>query len=252
MHVQGSACRLPGDLPTRFGGLAKLRPERERRCASVSATSSNPVAAAPSQSARRGAVLGRLAGEGGKVRRGDFRYEAKSWKVERRVIAVSRPGLRAPTAIYRDESAEGCPALCEKAYCARGRPSLIKAQAAPRLASEHCLLRQSDRQPVPAAASHRRDWLMHTLRGLAPKTSFWHCDAVDTVRLSLFKVAVRVTDLFTKIKDLAAHRPLPINTASPLRRSSGQTAAVIVGARRPLKPSSPQPSSPKNAPPAPP
>jgi hypothetical protein len=43
-------------------------------------------------------------------------------------------------------------------------------------------------------------WLMHTLRGLAPKASFWRDAQFDTVRLSLIKVAVRVTELVTRIK----------------------------------------------------
>jgi hypothetical protein len=50
------------------------------------------------------AALGRVDGEGEKVRRyGDFRYAATSWKVERRVIAASRPDPKAPTAAsHRD------------------------------------------------------------------------------------------------------------------------------------------------------
>ena len=41
---------------------------------------------------------------------------------------------------------------------------------------------------------------MHTLRAQAPKTSFWRDAQFDTMRLSLIKVAVRVTELVTKIK----------------------------------------------------
>jgi hypothetical protein len=41
---------------------------------------------------------------------------------------------------------------------------------------------------------------MHTLRGLAPKSSFWHQAQFDILRLGLIKVAVRVTELVTKIK----------------------------------------------------
>ncbi len=43
-------------------------------------------------------------------------------------------------------------------------------------------------------------WLMHTLRGLAPNASFWRDAQFDTLRLSLIKVAVRITELVTKIK----------------------------------------------------
>ena len=43
-------------------------------------------------------------------------------------------------------------------------------------------------------------WLLHTLRGLAPKRSFWHDAQFDTIRLALIKVAGRVTELATRIK----------------------------------------------------
>jgi hypothetical protein len=43
-------------------------------------------------------------------------------------------------------------------------------------------------------------WLMHTLRGLAPKRSYWRDAQFDKLRLGLLKVAARVTDLATRIK----------------------------------------------------
>jgi hypothetical protein len=43
-------------------------------------------------------------------------------------------------------------------------------------------------------------WLLHTLRGLAPRTSFWRDAQFDTIRLALIKVAARVTELVTRIK----------------------------------------------------
>lgn len=43
-------------------------------------------------------------------------------------------------------------------------------------------------------------WLLHTLRGLAPKTSFWHRAQFDTIRLALIKVAARVAELVTRIR----------------------------------------------------
>src|ERR1700694_5509704 len=83
------------------------------------------------------AALGRLASEAEKVRRyGDFRYAAKSWNVERRVIARVEgrtPGCRQP--LHRHQSggpAQG--ALREGLLRARtGREPDQGAQAAPRL-----------------------------------------------------------------------------------------------------------------------
>ena len=43
-------------------------------------------------------------------------------------------------------------------------------------------------------------WLLHTLRRLAPKTSFWRDAQFDTLRLALIKVAARVTEKITRIK----------------------------------------------------
>lgn len=43
-------------------------------------------------------------------------------------------------------------------------------------------------------------WLLHTVRGLAPKTSFWRDAQFDTLRLGLIKVAARVTEMKTRIK----------------------------------------------------
>jgi hypothetical protein len=43
-------------------------------------------------------------------------------------------------------------------------------------------------------------WLMLNLRGLAPKLSFWRDAQFDTIRLSLLKVAARVTEMATRIK----------------------------------------------------
>jgi Transposase DDE domain group 1 len=43
-------------------------------------------------------------------------------------------------------------------------------------------------------------WLLHTLRSLAPKRSFWREAQFDTLRLMLIKVAGRVTELATRIR----------------------------------------------------
>ena len=43
-------------------------------------------------------------------------------------------------------------------------------------------------------------WLSHTLRGLAPKRSFWRDAQLDTIRLALIKVVGRVTELASRIE----------------------------------------------------
>ncbi len=103
------------------------------------------------------AALGRLAGEGEKVRRyGDFRYAAKSWTSRaprRRPRRGRSPGRRQP--LHRHQSAGPAQgALRESLLCqgTGGKPSDQGAQAAPRLRPN--LLPQSDRQPVPPADPH--------------------------------------------------------------------------------------------------
>ena len=61
-------------------------------------------------------------------------------------------------------------------------------------------------------------WLLHTLRGLAPKRSFWRAAQFDTLRLMLIKVAGRVTELATRIQ-------LALPSSYPYRRSLTLLAA---------------------------
>ena len=43
-------------------------------------------------------------------------------------------------------------------------------------------------------------WLMHSLRGLAPRTSSWRDPQFETKSFCLIKVAGRVTEMVTRIK----------------------------------------------------
>jgi hypothetical protein len=148
------------------------------------------------------AALGRLDGEADKVRRyGDFRYAATSWKVERRVIARVEAGSQGADSRFIVTNLAGLPkALYEKVYCARGQAeNLIKA---------HKLHLASDRTSCTKATANQFRLLIHTaaywlllsLRGLAPRNSFWRDAQFDTIRLCLIKVAGRVTELVTRIK----------------------------------------------------
>ena len=114
---------------------------------------------------------------------------------------VSRPDPRAPTAASSSTNLRGLPkSLYEKVYCARGQAeNLIKA---------HKLHLASDRTSCTKATANQFGllihtaayWLMLSLRGLAPRTSFWRDAQFDTIRLCLIKVAGRVTEMVTRIK----------------------------------------------------
>ena len=131
----------------------------------------------------------------------EFRYGAKTWKTERRVIARIEASSQGVDSRFIVTNLAGLPkSLYEKVYCARGQAeNLIKA---------HKLHLASDRTSCSKATANQfrllihtaAYWLMHSLRGLAPKSSFWRDAQFDTLRLGLIKVAVRVTELVTKIK----------------------------------------------------
>jgi hypothetical protein len=148
------------------------------------------------------AAMGRIEGEADKVRRyGEFCYAAKSWKVERRVVARVEAGPQGADSRFIVTNLAGLPkSLYEKVYCARGQAeNLIKA---------HKLHLASDRTSCTKATANQFRLLIHTaaywlmlgLRGLAPPTSFWRDAQFDTIRLCLIKIAGRVTEMVTRIK----------------------------------------------------
>ena len=132
---------------------------------------------------------------------GEFRYAARSWKVERRVIGRVEASPQGCDSRFIITNLAGTPRwLYESVYCQRGQAeNLIKA---------HKLHLASDRTSCSSAAANQfrllihtaAYWLLHTLRGLAPKTSFWRAAQFSTLRLALIKVAARVIEMKTRIK----------------------------------------------------
>jgi hypothetical protein len=162
----------------------------------------NQVLAAKVTDLAEDAAVARALGEAEKVRRfGEFRYAAKSWKVERRVIGRVEASPQGSDSRFIITNLAGAPRwLYESVYCRRGQAeNLIKA---------HKLHLASDRTSCTSATANQfrllihtaAYWLLHTLRGLAPKTSFWRDAQFDTIRLALIKVAARVTEMVTRIK----------------------------------------------------
>lgn len=148
------------------------------------------------------AALARLDAGGAKVRRwSELRYGAKSWKGERRVIArVEASGMGVDSRFVVTNLPGTTRWLYEKVYCGRGQAeNLIKA---------HKLHLASDRTSCTKATANQfrllihtaAYWMLHSLRGLAPKTSFWRDAQFDTLRLAFVKIAGRVTELATRIK----------------------------------------------------
>jgi hypothetical protein len=149
-----------------------------------------------------GAALDRVTGAAAKSRRyAELRYAARTWSTERQVIARVEASAQGSDSRFVVTNLTGMPRwLYEEVYCARGQAeNLIKA---------HKLHLASDRTSCSRATANQfrllihtaAYWLLHTLRGLAPKASFWGDAQFDTIRLALIKVAGRVTEMATRIK----------------------------------------------------
>ncbi len=171
------------------------------------------------------AAMGRIEGEGAKVRRyGEFRYAAGTWGAERRVIARVEASDRGTDSRFIVTNVAGAPRwLYGAVYCARGQAeNLVKAHKV-HLASDRTSCTKATANQFRLVLHTAAYWLLHTLRGLAPKRSFWRDAQFDTLRLMLIKVAGRVTELATRIK-------LALPSSYPYR------ASLVLLATRAAKP----------------
>lgn len=148
------------------------------------------------------AAVGRVGGEAVKVRRfTEFHYAARSWTVQRRVIARVEASAQGADSRFIVTNLKGTPkALYEKVYCARGcMENLIKAHKR-HLASDRTSCSKATANQFRLLIHTAAYWMLHTLRALAPKASFWRDAQFDTIRVALIKVAARVTERVTRIK----------------------------------------------------
>ena len=142
-----------------------------------------------------------------KVRRhGEVAYAAKGWPARpdtrvRRVIARIEAGPQGTDTRFIITNLAGTPELLyEDIYCARGQAeNLIKAHKL-HLASDRTSCTRATANQFRLMVHTAAYWLMLDLRGLAPKLSFWRDAQFDTIRISLLKVAARVTEMATRIK----------------------------------------------------
>jgi hypothetical protein len=180
---------------------AMSRCERER-VAYLFGLAGNPVLLARVAGLAEAAALERVEGGADKVRRfGEFAYAAKTWAAERRVIARVEASDKGADSRFVVTNPAGTPRwLYEVAYCARGQAeNLVKAHKR-HLASDRTSCTKATANQFRLVLHTAAYWLLHTLRGLAPKRSFWRAAQFDTVRLAFIKVAARVSELATRIK----------------------------------------------------
>ncbi|HEY6794843.1 MAG TPA: IS1380 family transposase [Kineosporiaceae bacterium] len=148
------------------------------------------------------AALERLEGGAAKVRRfGEFAYAAETWSTERRVIARVEASDKGADSRFVVTNLAGKPRwLYEVVYCARGQAeNLVKAHKA-HLASDRTSCSKATANQFRLVLHTAAYWLLHTLRGLAPRRSFWRDAQLDTVRLALIKVVGRVAELASRIE----------------------------------------------------
>jgi hypothetical protein len=147
-------------------------------------------------------ALARLEGGADKVRRfGEFAYAAKTWHVERRVVARVEASDKGADSRFVVTNLAGTPRwLYEAAYCARGpAENLVKAHKL-HLASDRTSCSKATANQFRLVLHTAAYWLLHTLRGLAPKRSFWRAAQLDTIRFALIKVVGRVVELASRIE----------------------------------------------------
>src|SRR3954447_11270012 len=148
------------------------------------------------------AALERVEGGAAKVRRfAEFAYAAQAWHVERRVIARVEASDKGADSRFVVTNLAGTPRwLYEAVYCARGRAeNLVKAHKV-HLASDRTSCSKATANQFRLVLHTAAYWLLHTLRGLAPKRSFWRDAQFDTIRFALIKVVRRVTELPSRIE----------------------------------------------------
>jgi Transposase DDE domain group 1 len=147
-------------------------------------------------------AMRRVEGEAAKVRRyGEFAYAAQTWHTERRVIARVEASDKGADSRFVVTNLAGTPRwLYEAVYCARGQAeNLVKAHKV-HLASDRTSCSKATANQFRLVLHTAAYWLLHTLRGLAPKRSFWRAAQLDTLRFALVKVVGRVTELASRIK----------------------------------------------------
>jgi hypothetical protein len=162
----------------------------------------NPALAALAAPLNEDVAVRRAQGRAGKLRRyASFAYAAKGWRHKRRVIArVEASGQGTDTRFVVTNLADKPKRLYERIYCARGRmENLIKAHKR-HLASDRTSCTSALANQFRLVLHSAAYMLLHGLRAVAPRRSFWRTAQFDTLRLRLIKLGARVVEKATRIK----------------------------------------------------
>jgi hypothetical protein len=126
-------------------------------------------------------------------------YAAASWSKPRKIIARVEASEQGSDVRFIVTNLPGrAKVLYEKVYCARGRmENLIKDMklyTRSYRTSCHCWEANQFRLSLHMGAY----WLLHELRGAAPKRSIWRTATFETIRCTFLKIAVRIQELKTR------------------------------------------------------
>jgi hypothetical protein len=153
----------------------------------------------------------------------EFRYAAKSWARQRRVVArLEASALGLDVRYVVTTLAEPAEPLYETTYCGRGQAeNLIKLHKT-QLASDRTSCQNPRANQFRLVLHTAAYWLMHGLRAAIPKASAFAKAEFATLRLRLIKLAARVVETASRIRvrlpsacpDKALFRQIAIHLAA--------------------------------------
>jgi len=132
----------------------------------------------------------------------ETRYQAKSWRVERRACARIEATLlgldiRFVVTNLADGSAER---IYDVIYCARGQAENLIKMHKSQLASDRTSCRSALANQVRLVLHSAAYWLMLRVREVIPKAHSLACAEFATLRLRLLKLGVRVVETVSRVR----------------------------------------------------
>lgn len=127
-------------------------------------------------------------------------YGADSWSKERCIIArVEASGRGCDTRFIVTNLPGRAKHLYEKIYCQRGQAENLIKDMKTYTKSDRTSCHRWQANQFRLFLHLAAYWLLHSLRRLAPKRSRWRNASFQTVRLALLKIAVRITELKSRL-----------------------------------------------------
>jgi hypothetical protein len=128
-------------------------------------------------------------------------YQAGSWSRPRTVIArAEASALGADVRFVVTNLCGRAKRLYEKTYCARGQAENLIKELKLHTRSDRTSCHRWEANQFRLFLHTGAYWLLHSLRRIAPRRSFWRSASFETLRRDLLKIAVRVDEKRSRIK----------------------------------------------------